>query len=417
MKPITSLIFTTLLLATLTTLPAADPRKDTGSQPNLVKSGAYIPPPTPVNTGRYIVGAVMCPLWNDGSRWQSITQFPDRQPLLGWYDEGTPEVTDWEIKWALDHGISFFMVCWYRAKENDGKPVKPALEHWLHQGLFPSRYGSQFRFTINFENHNPNFCGQVSEADLLENLLPFWIKHYFRNPSYLLLDGQPILGIYDVERFVRDLGGEPRAHATIEKLRAGCRQAGFSGLHLLGQYCWGKPTKLREQAERIQRLGMDASWSYHWPTFTGAFDKQPRPTGAQAIAAQASLWRTLPPPNLLTLSMGWDSQPWGFSQSRTQWRLTPDEFKALCQQAKSLLDQRNTTDVAGRIVLLDNWNEYGEGHYILPTREHGFGYLDAVREVFATNAPPHVDLVPKDIGRGPYDSAYREWMQRTNHWK
>jgi hypothetical protein len=74
-------------------------------------AGPAVPEPQPADTGRHLVGAIHCPLWNDGSRWQSLTAFPDRKPLLGWYNEGGPEVTDWEIKWALEHGISFFLIC------------------------------------------------------------------------------------------------------------------------------------------------------------------------------------------------------------------------------------------------------------------------------------------------------------------
>ena len=62
------------------------------------------------------------------------------------------------------------------------------------------------------------------------------------------------------------------------------------------------------------------------------------------------------------------------------------------------------------MLLLDNWNEWGEGHYIAPYREYGFGYLDAVRKVFSSAAGPHVDLIPEDIGLGPYDTAYRAWI-------
>ena len=375
---------------------------------------SYVPPPEAVATGRYMVGAIQCPLWNDGIRWPAIAPYPDREPVLGWYDEGNPEVTDWEIKYALDHGISFFMMCWYRAKDNANQPVKPALEHWLREGLFHSRYGDQFKFAINFENGNQSFCGKTSERDLLENLLPFWIENYFSRSNYLVLDGKPVLAIYNVERFIRDLGGEKRAPAVIAKMRVACKQAGFKGIYLLGQYCWGTPPELLSQAEQVQRLGMDASWSYHWPTFTGAFGDELRPSGQQAIAAQETLWRNQPSPNLLTLSAGWDSQPWQFSLTKTQWRLTPDEYKDLCQRAKSVLDQRPADTIENRLVLLDNWNEFGEGHYIFPTRQNGFGYLDAIREVFATNAPSHIDLVPQDVELGPYDSEYRALPHRTN---
>jgi hypothetical protein len=383
--------------------------QDQGGAP----AATYVPAPQPVATGRYLVGAVMCPLWQDGRRWGDIARYPDREPLLGWYDEGTPEVTDWEIKWALDHGISFFMVCWYRAKDSAAEPqVRPTLGHWLHDGLPQSRYGDQFKFAIMWENANKALPCPTSPADFREKLVPFWIKEYFRRPNYLVLDGRPVFSIYNAGKFVSEMGGEQEAAAALEHLRAACVQAGFRGVHLLGQYCWGKPPELETQARQIQRLGFDASWAYHWPTFTGAFGGNLHPTGEQAIAAQEQLWRTQPPPNILTLSMGWDEAPWRFKYSKIQWRLTPAEFKTLAQRAKGLLDQRPGSDLASRVVLLDNWNEFGEGHYLLPTRGHGFGYLDAVREVFAPDAPPHADPTPASAGLGPYDARYREWLLR-----
>ena len=42
--------------------------------------------------------------------------------MLGWYNEGTPEVADWHIKYMLEHGISGVVYCWYRSNLNE--PVK-----------------------------------------------------------------------------------------------------------------------------------------------------------------------------------------------------------------------------------------------------------------------------------------------------
>lgn len=374
----------------------------------------YVPAPSPVDTGRYMIGAVLCPLWKGGKRWGDIVGFPEREPLLGWYDEGHPEVTDWEIKWAVDHGISFFMVCWYRAKHSTAEPtVRPTLEHWLHQGLPQSRYKDQIKFAIMWENANQALPSPTSPADFREKLVPYWIEQYFRRSNYLVLDGRPVFSIFSPERFVEELGGEAPAAAALEDMRAACVRAGFAGVQIMGQYCWGPPPELAKKAALIPRLGMDASWAYHWPTFTGAFGRNLRPTGAEAIAAQERLWQAQPAPHLLTLSMGWDEAPWRFRYSKIQWRLTPDEFKTLAQRAKALLDVRTGSDPANRLVLLDNWNEFGEGHYILPTREHGFGYLDAIRAVFAPDAPPHTDVTPHDLGLGPYDSEYRAWREKS----
>ena len=71
----------------------------------------YVPPPQPVSTGDYLVGAFRCPLWSEETRggmaWSPIFDYPERKPVLGWYDEADPEVVDWEVKYALEHGISF----------------------------------------------------------------------------------------------------------------------------------------------------------------------------------------------------------------------------------------------------------------------------------------------------------------------
>lgn len=54
------------------------------------------------------------------------------------------------------------------------------------------------------------------------------------------------------------------------------------------------------------------------------------------------------------------------------------------------------------------WNEFGEGHYIEPTRGYGYAYLEVIREVFGRHPErqAHVDLSPEAVGRGPYDSWY-----------
>jgi hypothetical protein len=51
-----------------------------------------------------------------------------------------------------------------------------------------------------------------------------------------------------------------------------------------------------------------------------------------------------------------------------------------------------------KLVLIEAWNEHGEGEAIEPHRERGFAYLDAIRDVFATGRRGHRDLVPADVG-------------------
>lgn len=50
-----------------------------------------------------------------------------------------------------------------------------------------------------------------------------------------------------------------------------------------------------------------------------------------------------------------------------------------------------------KMVIIEAWNEWGEGSYIEPSREWGFAYLDAIRNVFVGEGE-HEDIVPQDIG-------------------
>ena len=74
----------------------------------------YVPEPQPVHT-EILVGARM-PLWeaDKPQMWSQVLKHPERTPALGFYSQENPEVADWETKWAVEHGVSFFVYCWYR---------------------------------------------------------------------------------------------------------------------------------------------------------------------------------------------------------------------------------------------------------------------------------------------------------------
>jgi len=363
------------------------------------QKSTYVPEPEPVQT-EVLVGAQMCPLWKEGARravWQPIVPWPKRKPVLGWYDEGDPAVMDWEIKWCLDHGISFFVYCWYRTSQ--GGPVEQKLGHGIHDGLFRSRYRDRFKFAIMWENQQKGRSGVASEDDFLRNLLPFWIETYFKHSSYLVLDGKPLLYIYRPEYLVSDLGSVAKVHQALSKARAACRAAGFEGLTLLGEYRGNS----RKHLQLLVDLGLDYSFAYCWPLLGS-------PSSSRAVAMQDTIWRERREmniiPEMINVSMGWDSRPW--HPSASIWRHTPTDFAEACKRALAATRAYPEGSLSRRVVLLDNWNEYGEGHYLAPHRQYGFGYLDAVREALAPQAPrEHVDLTPADVGLGPYDTLYQ----------
>jgi hypothetical protein len=106
-------------------------------------------------------------------------------------------------------------------------------------------------------------------------------------------------------------------------------------------------------------------------------------------------------PYLPVVSMGWDVTPrcvkdipWPFPPSPTTGRHdypymsvilgnTPELYERLCRDAA----QHISTDPAKPFaVMLNAWNEWTEGSYLLPEERTGTAYLEAVRRVFGRRA-------------------------------
>ena len=369
---------------------------------------AYVPEPVPP-PGRYTLWTHYCPLWKTGTHgaggWEAIEPWPQRTPVLGWYNEGDPEVADWHIKYWLEHGITGVIYCWYRSNLN--APVTQHLGHAIHDGLLHARYLPRIRFGIMWENG----CGQGvgSTQDLLDHLLPFWIENYFSHPSYLRVDGKPVLYVWVPQNVTRHLGSSDEVRRAFDLMRERCRAQGLGGLYIVG--CVGGAD--RPALATMAKEGWDASSAYNtgWrqpPEVKTVGDFVSAPVEG-FIEQQEQVWKAKRGygllPDIPAAMMGWDSRPW--KETPFFWsENTPEKFRDLCQRAKAVLDSGGGVGPATNTLVFCCWNEFGEGHYIEPTRGYGFDYLDVIRDVFTSGHKPHVDFGPEDLGR-PCDSWYR----------
>jgi hypothetical protein len=413
----------------------AEARLEIGPSLGLPKA-PYVPEPKPAKTD-YQVGAYYFPGWQGWASWRPIADYPERKPILGWYDESKPEIADWQIKWAVEHGISFFAVDWYWCQG------ARQLEHWLHDAYLKSRYRRFLKFCLLWANHNPP--NTSSEADLLA-VTDFWVQNYFKLPEYLKVEGKPLVIIFSPHRFTDDMGSAAVA-AAFQKMRERCRKAGLGGLYLIA--CAGSD---RGSIERLKAEGYDAISGYNYPSL-GSNDRHWFPY-ADNIAGYKELWNAAANHRLLkeipVLSGGWDSRPWHGQRALVVGGRTPALFERHCRDAKAFLDRPSSPLPPGegrvrdagagaapnpgvphplplpkgegarsplpkgegeegapraslKMCLIEAWNEWGEGSYIEPHREYGFEYLESVRRVFAPDSPRPLPITPRDIGLGPYD--------------
>lgn len=373
---------------------------------------AYVPAPQPVTMSNdYLVGANYFPGWQEGTHlgWEKISPYPQRTPMLGYYNEGSPEVADWEIKWAVEHGINYFNYCWYRgATDTPVTSTNQYLSAALNDGMLDAVYRNQFHFTVMFENTGG--CNVSSQSDLMNNVMPYWINTYFKTPSYLKVDNKPVLYIYSPNTFISDLGGTAGAQAAITAMKSAVQQAGFPGLYVIGMYNTTSTTEL----QNLKDAGFDANSAYGLPS-SGS------PSAATAINQQLGVINSWKNSNILPFvpvaSMGLDARPWASSWPGTpqnpatmsHYQLTPSDYGTLLANEKAVMDSMPQGSLSSKMILLDNWNEWGEGHYIAPAQQYGFGYLNAVRSTFTAKDNTPDERSPQQQGFGPYDSLYRNY--------
>lgn len=360
-------------------------------------------PPPDIPRADMLVGAYYFPGWDGPERWYCIMASPHAQhPLLGYYQEGSPTAADWHIRWALEHGVSFFAFDYYT---RDGAQM---LENALDDGFLRASLLDRFRFCLNWCNHAPPGTMTAQE---LERFADLALARYLGHPSYLRIEGKPVVMILAGYAFVRDMGVQG-AREAFARFEARCREAGLNGLYLV--FCEGEITDERAVVDSFA-VGVRAFCLYNYP-YAGTPFTGPGVYGeasyADLVAQGERLWkhwrhvtggRFWP-----TVMPGWDRRPWTRDRDLIRTGSTPELFATSLRAAREHVNP-------DRIVMIEAWNEWGEGSVLEPSVEHGFAYLDRVREVFCPDAGTHTDVDPASLGwpRPAWDLK----LPRTDTWR
>lgn len=373
----------------------------------------YIPEPQ-AQKSDIEISAFYYPGTEQMAEWDQVEQTrPEIKPLLGWYDERKPEVVDWQIKWAVEHGISSFCVDWYW---NQG--VR-RLEHWV-QAFYKARFKKYLKWYIMWANHNE--IGAHSAEDQ-RRVTRFWIENYFRTPEYYTIDGHPVVVIWSYDSLDRDFRLEAQAHGeelqpgegagrALELSNEEMRKAGLPEIHFLNMYSGG-PVFDPEPVKAARSAGFKGQMVYNVDVrcFKLAPESaQPQDTAKNfnydCVLAGAPGWwqqssaKDVEFPLVPTLSSGWNDQPRSFESALVIYGRTVEKFKKLCSVCKDFCLQNDR-----KKIIIAPLNEWQEGSYIEPNEEYGFGMYDALRDTFCQMPPEgfSANLLPGDTGRGPYD--------------
>jgi hypothetical protein len=387
-----------------------------------------VPVPVPADTGNTMVTMQACTLWREGSHlgWETLNrpEMYGRKPILGWYDEGNPEVADWEIKFAAEHGINNMMYCWYRSDTAPGPIMNSRLADQLWEGYFNSEYKDYMKFSMMLTN-NAGFASVYDYADLMNNVMPYFIEVFFKNPNYArTADGKPIFYIYDAKEFYRQIGdrdGDGIADAkdaklVLDEMRRMCVDAGFPGLYIACEYRADSAAQVAEYASS----GYDYIFAYTWhPEEYNMTDDEMLNYIKTSLLSQRSGTEGTATQIIPNISKSWDTRGWadsGFSPEGKVYSFDLEHYRQENLWIKEVFGPATagTGELQTKLVMLDNWNEYSEGHWLFPTYgtpaykdgAYAFGYLDVIRETFSRSVWAHDDILPLEAGYGPYDSLF-----------
>ena len=339
----------------------------------------------PDGAGDYIVGMNVCSLWRNGEHtgWATITPYEDIRPVLGYYDEGQPQTSDWEIKFLAEHGIDFEAFCWL-GRESD-KPIKQAWDITaLDNGFLHAKNKDKMKFCLIWEAANG---ATPIDSDAFRNyFVPYWMEYYFSNSSYMTIDNKVVFAVFGADSLISKFGEGLKDE--FEYLRKEVKKLGYDGAIILDCNSY--------RTEGSAAYGFDGWYAYNWGQ-QGCYYEANVNLNLKAKADNDVY--TVP-----TVSSGFNAVGWHGVRTPV---MTAEDFKKTNEWVRNTyLKEKDIPDWAANFVILSNWNEYGEGTYLMPCEKNqGFGYLDAVREVY-TKGENHQDTVPDEEQLAQIGHAY-----------
>lgn len=329
-----------------------------------------------------------------GCRWPRI-------PTWGYVNEADSRVMEMQIDCAVSHGVNVFIYDWYWYDN------RPFLENCLNDGFLKARNNTDMKFMLMWANHNATHLWDKRNSDrdldtviwsgvvtpeIFSNICDRTIEKYFRRENYYKIDGCPVYMIFDLDNFIRSFGTTQRCKAGIEEFRRKTVEAGFDGLHFQVVH-WSGHTygwlnnddvcKGIDIYKLYDYLGIDSVTSYNWGcsiNFDGDFADV---TKAYCDKLESESEKLTVPfyPNI---SVGWDNNVRFYDfMPGVVTDNTPEKFKSACEKVKSFTDASlNKNIMKAPFITVNSWNEWTETSYLQPDDLYGYGYLEAIKEVF-----------------------------------
>jgi hypothetical protein len=343
------------------------------------------------------------PFWPLGiGEWETVANMQqrnpghywNRKPLWGYINEADPNVMAMEIDAATEHGVNVFIFDWYWY---DGRPF---METTLDNGFLKAKNVEMMNFYLMWANHevvnvwdtrlagvneqNVIWTGKVDRQEF-EKICKRNIEKYFKHPQYYKIDGKPVFMIYDIPELISGLGGLEQTIDALKWFVEETKKAGFPGLDLQITM-WGQNvnhsgvdgSRTSEPDKNfVEKLGFTSATHYQFVHFTDVNRDY-----LEIMEDVKKEWTHIDSTFDLVyyphISVGWDNSP-RTAKSAVVKNNTPENFAKALRYAKEYVDN-HPEQVP--LITINSWNEWTETSYLQPCNVFGYGYLEAIKEVF-----------------------------------
>ena len=340
--------------------------------PTFEKYADYPTAPVKAESDGVDTAMVMYPMWREGMHygWDTISPYADeRKPVMGYYTEGQREVSDWQNKWLIEHGIDYAIYPFVRPSEykvNEslvGEPIKsPVRGEDLMDGYMNSYYKDDIDFAIMLSQFSTD---KYKDADdFVEHAVPYIKEYFFKNPSYKVINNKLPVFNYSIGNTSNALGGYQGIQKIADALNNAAKDLGYDGII----YCADAATGTGHTT--VSNINRDYVRIWNYTKNIGS-------VGALKVHVDGEYNHSAS--YIPSISVGFDDTPWRDSSSEM---MSAEDVKELCQYVE---DHAKFKAESEKMVVFTCWNEYGEGHFFSPSTKEGFGYLNAIRDVFTSS--------------------------------
>ena len=312
--------------------------------------------------------------------------FPGREPLSGWQD-GNRCAIEQQLVWARNFGIEFFLFDWFF----DAVQIDPWDEN-LDSAVeimrsLPDQHG--MKYALLYVNQDPYIVPTAADWTRTVGL---WVQ-YMHDAAYVRVNDKPLLMVIDAYRMHSDLGSATAVRQRFDELRATARASGLPGVYIVAGINFPDGASgndgLFPDLSAVAADGYDAASTYGF-----GFSVPLELVGAQPfqVLAETVDWawdqaaRRSPVAVIPTAMSGSDNRsPEGDHQTGRPlfwFERTPQAvasgIAAVIDWAEANPQVRPEPPPHPPMILIQGWNELGNGAILVPTVEDGTSIGDGI---------------------------------------